>query len=114
MKNTIKVIALIMTAAILCLALASCGKTLSGTYSAEIAGTGVEFEFKGKKVEMTLKVLGMSGDPVEGTYSIDDDKITFEFSTDDKDAKKYNGTFDFEEGDDYIKIGTFGKFTKKA
>ena len=25
-----------------------------------------------------------------------------------------NGTFDFEEGDDYIQIGTFGKFTKKA
>lgn len=112
MKNTIKVIALIMTAAILCLALASCGKTLSGTYESALKTT--ELAFKGSKVEIRFNVFGIWSDPVEGEYSIDDDKITFEFSDDDEDAKAYNGTFSFEESDDYIKIGTFGKFTKKA
>lgn len=112
MKNTIKVIALIMTAAILCLALASCGKTLSGTYESALKTT--ELEFKGNKVEIKFGAFGVWSDPVEGTYSIDDDKITFEFESDDKDTKAYNGTFSFEEGEDYIKIGAFGKFTKKA
>ena len=28
------------------------------------------------------------------------------------DDMRFEGTFDFEEGEDYIKIGTFGKFTK--
>ncbi len=114
MKKSLKVLALVMTAVILCLALASCGKTLSGTYTMEALGTGAEMEFKGSKVTITLKVLGKAGDPVEGKYSIDDDKITFEFESEDKDVKAYDGTFDFEEGEDYIKIGTFGKFTKKA
>ncbi len=114
MKKSIKVLALVMTAVILCLTLASCGKTLSGTYSMEAFGTGTEFEFKGNKVTITAKVAGAQvGDPVEGKYSIKDDKITFEFESDDKEAEEYNGTFDFEEGDDYIKIGAFGVFKKK-
>ena len=114
MKRSIKVLALVMTAVILCLTLASCGNSLSGTYTMEVLGTGTELEFKGKKVIMTAKVAGAEvGDPVEGKYSIKDDKITFEFESDDKDAKEYSGTFDFEKGDDYIKIGTLGKFTKK-
>lgn len=114
MKRSIKVLALVMTAVLLCLTLASCGKTLSGTYTMELLGTGTELEFKGSKVTMTVKVAGAEvGDPIEGKYSIKDDKITFEFESDDKDAKEYNGTFDFEEGEDYIKIGTFGKYTKK-
>ena len=114
MKRSIKVLALVMTAVILCLTLASCGKTLSGTYTMEVLGTGTELEFKGKKVTMTVKVAGAEvGDPVEGTYSIKDDKITFEFDSEDEDAKEYSGTFDFEEGEDYIKIGSLGKYTKK-
>ena len=114
MKKSIKVLALVMTAVILCLTLASCGKTLSGTYSMEVLGTGTELEFKGNKVTITGKVAGVEvGDPAEGKYSIKDDKITFEFESDDKEVKEYNGTFDFEEGDDYIKIGAFGVFKKK-
>ena len=114
MKKSVRVLALVMVALMLCLTLASCGKKLSGTYSMEALGTGAELEFKGSKVTITLKVLGQAGDPVEGKYSIDGDKITFEFDSEDKDVEKYDGTFDFEEGEDYIKIGTFGKFTKKA
>ncbi len=114
MKKSIKVLALVMTVVLLCLTLASCGKTLSGTYSMEALGTGSEMEFKGNKVTLTVKVAGkVVGEPVEGKYSIKDDKITFEFESEDKDAENYSGTFDFEEGEDYIKIGTLGKYTKK-
>ncbi len=114
MKKNVKVLAVVMAALMLCLALTSCGKKLSGTYSMEALGTGAELNFKGSKVTITVKVFGQYGDPVEGKYSIDGDKITFEFESEDEDVEKYDGTFDFEEGEDYIKIGTFGKFTKKA
>ena len=112
MKKTLRVIAVVMVAIMLCLSLASCGKKLSGTYSAEVFGSGVEYEFSGSKVTITVKVLGAEVGSAEGKYSIKDDKITFEFESEDEDVDKYSGTFDFEEGEDYIKIGTFGKFTK--
>lgn len=113
MKNTLRIVALTMVAVILCLSLAACGKTLSGTYSAEVFGSGVEFEFSGSKVTISLKTVGMELGSAEGKYSIKGDKITFEFDSDDKDVDKYSGTFDFAEGEDYIKIGAFGKFIKK-
>ena len=64
-KSVIKAAALIMAALVLCLALASCGKTLSGTYSMEAAGTGAELEFTGSKVNITPKLLGVYGTSVE-------------------------------------------------
>jgi hypothetical protein len=86
--------------------LAACGKRISGTYSAEIAGSGAEFKFSGSKVTITTKVFGSVVSTSEGEYSIKDDKITFEFEKEDSDdVKKYNGTFDFEKKDDSIKIG---------
>ncbi len=121
MKKVLKVLSLVMVAAMLCITLASCGKTLSGKYEndATALGTGVvtTYEFSGKKVTLTVetKVAGaVVGDPIsiEGKYSIDDDKITFEFEGDDEDAKKYSQAVDFEEGEDYIKIGIV-KFEKK-
>lgn len=121
MKKVLKVLSLVMVAAMLCITLASCGKTLSGEYEndATVLNTGVvtTYEFSGKKVTLTVetKAAGATvGDPlvVEGKYSIEDDKITFEFESDDEDAKKYNQTVDFEEGEDYIKIGIV-KFEKK-
>ena len=113
MKKTLKIAAVVMAVLMVTLALASCGKTLSGTYAAEVFGTGVSYEFSGKNVEISLTVAGATVASAEGTYKIDGDKITFEFDSDKDDVKKYSGEFAFEEGDDYIKIGTFGKFTKK-
>lgn len=113
MKKTLRIVAIAMVAVMLCLSLAACGKKLSGTYSAEVLGSGAEYEFSGSKVTITVKLLGTEVGSAEGKYSIDDDKITFEFESDDEDVDKYSGTFDFEEGEDYIKIGAFGKFTKK-
>lgn len=114
MKKTLRIVAFAMVAVMLCLCLASCGKRLSGTYvnDATAVGTGLvtTYEFSGSKVTLTLeaKVLGKTqGDPVvlEGKYTIEDDKITFEFEGDEDDAEKYSETYDFEEGEDYIKIG---------
>ncbi len=112
MKKSVKVLALVMVAAMLCLALVSCGKKLSGEYEATLFGSGIVLNFEGSKVTYTAKAFGYEAASVEGEYSIEDDKITLSFGEDDDDAKKLNGTFDFEEGEDYIKIGTFGKFTK--
>ncbi len=112
MKKSIRIIAAALVAVILCLSLAACGKTLSGTYSAEILGSGATYEFKGSKVTITVKALGAELASVEGKYSIKDDKITFEFDSDDEDIKDYSGTFDFEETDDGIKIGLV-EYTKK-
>ena len=112
MKKTIRVLALVMALSMVLVVFAACGKTISGTYAAEVLGTGATYEFKGSKVTVTYKALGVVGFEAEGTYKIKDDKITFTFESDDEDAKDYNGTFDFEEGDDYIKIGIV-KYTKK-
>ena len=114
MKKSVRILALAMALLMVTFVFASCGKTLKGTYSAEIAGTGVEMTFEGKNVTIALKLLGAELGSSTGTYKIEDDKITLTFDSDNDKVKAYNGTFDFEEGDDYIKIGTFGKFTKKA
>jgi hypothetical protein len=78
----------------------------------EAFGTGATMTFSGKKVTLAVKLLGTELSAVDGTYKIEENKITLSFDSEEDDVKKYNGTFDFEEGDDYIKIGAFGKFTK--
>lgn len=109
MKKSVKVIALALVAVMLCSALVSCGKRLSGEYEATVAGSGLVLAFEGKKVTITTKVLGKEGESKEGTYEIKDDKITLTFTIDEKEESE---TYDFEQGEDYIKIGTLGKFTK--
>ena len=116
MKKSIRLIAVALVAVMLCMAMASCGKTLSGTYEhdATAMGSGVvtTYEFSGKKVNLKVetKLLGSVTGTVEleGKYTIEDDKITFEFETEKEDeAKEYNQTFDFKEGEDSITIGLF-------
>ena len=109
MKKFTKILALAVVVAMACVVLASCG--LSGKYEATAWGTGAELEFKGSKVYMTFKFVGLSADPVEGTYKINGDKISFDFTSDDYSEKvndmlaKFQGELDFEKGDGYIKIG---------
>ncbi len=115
MKKSIRIIAVALVAVMLCLSLAACGKKLSGTYEpaatsggilggiADALNTGVEYTFKGSKVTIEVTLAG-NVTTFEGKYSIDDDKITFEFE--DEDAKTYAGTQTFEELDSgNIKIG---------
>jgi len=99
-----KIIALVLVAVMLTMTLASCGG-ISGKYSAELLGTGVELEFKGSKVNARFKVLGSYGEAIEGKYKIKGDKITITFPDGDKETEDLSGTHAFEKGDDYIKIG---------
>ena len=110
-KTFVKVIALALVLVTVACLFASCGKRISGKYEATLIGTGTCLEFKGGKVIAQFKLLGSYGDPVEGKYEIKDDKITLTFEGDNKDADALEGTFDFEEGDNYIKIGAI-KYTK--
>ena len=88
--------------------LASCGKRLSGTYVAtqEIAGQSVQvsYTFKGDKftAEMSATVMGVTtSEKFEGTYEIEDDKITITYE---EDGKTVTTTSSFEKGKDYIKV----------
>lgn len=105
MKKTVRILAVAMALLMVTLVFASCGKTLKGTYSAEVLSSGVELEFSGKNVTITAKALGAEVASTEATYKIKDDKITITVESDDEELKDLNGTFDFEETDDGIKIG---------
>ena len=122
MKKSIRILAVVLAlTAILCV-LASCGKTISGTYEAEVDALIMKYtatyEFSGSKVNITKKttLLGsVSTAEFKGTYEIteNDDgsmEITIELETEDDQIK--SGTFAFEEGEDYIKIGLV-KYNKK-
>ena len=104
-KTTVRIFAAVMAILLVTLTLAACGATLSGTYSAEVAGTGKTYAFKGNKVTVSYKFLGTEVYSYDGTYKIEDDKITITIDSEDKDAKDLKGTFDFEKTDDGIKIG---------
>ena len=90
--------------------LASCGKTFSGKYEANIAVAKLTYDFKfGGKVTLTVDPILGNSSTFEGKYEINDDtkEITFVFEA--EDAKEYNGTSDFTQGEEdgvkYIKIG---------
>lgn len=101
MKNIVRIAAVALVIVMLAATLASCGG-LSGTYETGLLGQTVAYEFKGSKVTIKVTLLG-TVNSIEGKYKISGDEITFEFDDDD-DADKYEGTFTFEQGDDYIKI----------
>ncbi len=101
-KTVLKVVALMLVAVIVCAALASCGKTLNGTYKTAL-GTPT-FTFKGNKVSLEIDLL-ITAKTIEGKYEIKDDKITFTWEGENaEDAKDYSGTLSFAEGDGYITI----------
>ena len=116
MKKSIRILAVVMALLMVTLVFASCGKTLKGTYKAEVgvgglAGYTATYTFSGKKVEIskTTTLLGNSNTTtLNGTYEItekDDGtmEITITLETSDDDIK--SGTYTFEQGEDYIKIG---------
>ena len=122
MKKSLRILALALVLVTVVAAFASCGKKLSGTYSAEIFGTGTKMTFDGKnvKIAITVTLLGEVAS-LDATYKIKDDKITFEIADEDEIsnelAKKVVAELEkpaaFEEGDNYIKIGGV-KYTKQA
>ena len=108
-KTVLKIVALSLAAVMVCALLASCGTTLSGTYSNKVDVFGVSstetvYKFTGKKVSIKVAtdVMGLeSAVEFEGTYKIEDDKITFTFGGE---GAEYSGTVPFAKTDDGIKI----------
>ena len=121
MKKSVRILSVVMVALMICLTLASCGKTLSGKYSADILGTGTTMTFDGKdvKIAITVTLIGEVAS-VDATYKIKDDKISFDIADEEEVtnelAKKVIATLEepvpFEEGEDYIKINGV-KYEKK-
>ena len=92
MKRWIRTLCLVLALVCIGTVLAGCAKTLSGTYKADVFGSGVSYTFKGKDV--TVNVL------------VGDGTITLTFGdADAAEAKSYSGTFDFAETENSIKIG---------
>lgn len=113
-KSFKKIITVVLTMVMLVSSLAGCGKSLSGSYEAELKVLGqswkVIYSFSGKKVTAESKVtlLGnVETNNYEGTYEIVENEdgsmeITFDFE-EESDLFK-DGTFTFTEAEDYIKI----------
>ena len=122
MKKTLRILALALALVTVLAVFASCGKKLSGTYSADFLGTGTQMTFDGEnvKIAITVTFIGEVAS-IDATYTIKGDKISFDFVNEDEitndSAKKVIAALEapatFEEGDDYIKIGET-KYTKKA
>ena len=109
---------------VMMLSLVACSKKLSGTYEAEIdiivMKYTASYEFSGSKVTAVKKTTTILGTvdtvTLEGTYEIAENsdgtmEITLNFTTSDEEIK--SGTYTFEEGEDYIKIGGV-QYTKKG
>lgn len=108
-KTVIKLTALAMVVIMMAAVLASCGGP-SGEYEASLLGQSVSYTFKGSKVTIKATILG-TVTTFEGKYKIADDEITITMN--DKDGSdSYGGTYTFEKGDDYVKIGGI-QYTKK-
>ena len=123
MKKSIRILAVVMALLMVTLVFASCGKTIKGTYSAEVDVLVLKYtatyEFSGKNVTVTKVVNPLIGESktstIEGKYEIivnDDDTMDIKFTFETEDEHITSGTFDFEEGEDYIKIGIV-KYNKK-
>ena len=99
---------------VMVLSLVACGKTLKGTYEAEVdlfvAKYTATYEFSGSKVEITKKtnVFGSVNTAVfEGKYEIaenDDGSMEITITLESEDDEIKSGTYTFEEGENYIKI----------
>lgn len=116
MKKFTRILALTLCLVMTLCVLASCGKTLSGTYKASlgstsIAGTETSYTFSGSKVKIAV-TAGIAGlektTEFEGKYKIakdDEGKMKITFTFENKDADKYNQTVSFEETENGIKLG---------
>ncbi len=114
-KSFVKFFALMLVALTLCIVVSSCAQTVSGKYEGLVMGTGITLEFSGKDVTITPNLVGYSGEPIKGSYSIKDGKINIKLSEDGSEIKLDNlikkavekviGEQTFEQTDDGIKIG---------
>lgn len=116
MKKALKIITFIMATLLVCTVFASCGTVVIGKYTGQLGGnligTKATYNFKaGGKVTITVSVtlLGtVSSDSYDGTFRLakaDDGTQSITFTFTDSEATEYSGTYTFEKGDGYIKLG---------
>ena len=106
MKQIVKILCVCLALVCVGTILAGCAKTLSGTYKAEVMGSGASYTFKGNDVEVKVLLLGTVVTTLHGTYELGDGVITLTFGDGEgEEAKKYSGTFDFSQTENTIKIG---------
>jgi hypothetical protein len=113
-KSFKKVVVAVLAMVMLVGTLAGCGKSLSGSYEAELKVFGqswkVTYTFNGKKVEAESKVtlLGnVESNTYNGTYEIvenEDGSMEISFDFEEESDLFKDGTFTFTEAEDYIKI----------
>ena len=125
MKKYLRILALVLVFVVGGIMLASCAKTISGTYEAEVdilfSEYTITYEFKGSNLTVTQRQVGaISGsvdtDTFEGTYEIvehDDGTMDIIIDIEGGNDTIKDGTYVFEETEDYIVIGTT-KYYKKA
>ncbi len=129
MKTMTKVVAVALVAVIMCMMLASCGNTISGSYYRTYENEGLfgwgagsyteTYEFSGKKVTKTVDAtIGSEtkSTTTTGTYELTDDgKIVItwdkDVETSEGQASSSKSTYTFDKGDDFILIDG-NKFTK--
>ena len=109
-----KILSLVLALAVLfamCLAFASCGKKISGTFVYKSPLSDLTYDFKGNKVTVTDTVT-IGGSSFDFTYSgkykiAKDDKgnLSITFTFEESDAERFNKTCTFEETDEGIKLG---------
>ncbi len=84
--------------------LASCSKSLVGTYEADLGVSEITYKFGAfGKVTRTVDPLVGDNTVTEGTYKFNDagDEITLTFG---EESKTYDFSSGTEDGDDYIKL----------
>lgn len=106
MKKTISALLVCMLLVGCIFTLASCGQTLSGSYTADLSVLGVytyEFNMFGKVTRTIDPFVGNDVDVAEGEYKISEDgsKITLTF---DGEAQTYELKTGEEGGVKYIKL----------
>jgi len=108
MKRSVRILAVVMVIALLCVSMVACGKKLSGEYyfgDKEFTKSYTTYEFSGSKVVCSVYVLGqkVTDTSFEGKYAIKDDEITFTWEVD---GEEKSNTVAFEELENgNIKIG---------
>ena len=121
MKSMMKILAASLVLVMMCAMLASCGNTLSGSYSRTYESEGIvglfagsyteTYDFSGKKVTKTIDVTSGSktdSTTFTGVYELQEDKIVITWDKDvetgDGQSSTTKSTYDFAKGDGFILI----------
>lgn len=106
MKKVLSLVLAFAVLATICLALASCNKKLSGAYMFEGPVADTTYEFKGKKVILTISMSTVNT-VYSGEYKLvknDDGKFEITFTFEDSDAAEYSKKCIFEKTETGIKL----------